>query len=86
MTVSKGLDRWYISVQTEREVEPPKYPATKDIGIDMGSKTFAAVSDGMMIQPIQSFKTYSQELAGIQRQLSKKKGKRQLEENKNSGI
>jgi hypothetical protein len=39
----------------------------------MGIKTFAVVSDGMMIQPIQSFKTYSQKLARIQRKLSLKK-------------
>jgi putative transposase len=72
LTVSKELDRWYISVQTEREVEPPSHPPTSDIGMDMGIKTFAAVSDGMMIQPIQSFKTYSQKLARIQRKLSHK--------------
>jgi putative transposase len=72
VTVSKELDRWFISVQTEREVVTPKHPATSDIGIDMGIKTFAAVSDGMMIQPIQSFKTYSQKLARIQRKLSHK--------------
>jgi putative transposase len=39
----------------------------------MGFKTFAAVSDGLMIQPIQSFKTYSQKLAIIQRKLDRKK-------------
>jgi putative transposase len=32
VTVSKELDRWYISVQTKREVEPPKHPAKNDIG------------------------------------------------------
>jgi putative transposase len=73
VTVSKELDQWYISVQTEREVESPKHPVASDIGIDMGIKTFAAVSDGMMIPPIQSFKTYSQKLAIIQRKLSRKK-------------
>jgi putative transposase len=87
VTVSHELDRWYVSTQTEREVETPKHPATSDIGIDMGIANFAAVSDGMMIQPIHSFKAYSQKLARIQRKLSlKRKGKRQLEENKNSGI
>jgi putative transposase len=38
----------------------------------MGIKIFAAVSNGMMIQPIQSFKAYSQKLGRIQRKLSRK--------------
>lgn len=73
VTVSRDLDRWYISVQTEREVEAPKHPATSDIGIDMGVTNFVAVSDGTMIPAKQSFKEYSRKLARIQRKLSRKK-------------
>jgi putative transposase len=39
----------------------------------MGIKTFAAVSDGMMIQPAQLLNRYSQKLARNQRKLSFKK-------------
>lgn len=73
VTVSKELDRWYISVQTEREVDTPKHSAASDIGIDMGISNFAVLSNGTMIPPVQALKDYSGKLARIQRKLSRKK-------------
>jgi putative transposase len=48
-TVSECAGRWYVSIQVAQEVAEP-HPATGPaIGVDLGIKTLAAVSDGREI-------------------------------------
>ena len=56
VTVSRSLDKWYISVQVEEDVAEPKHPATSIVGVDLGVSKFATVSDGTVYQPINSFR------------------------------
>lgn len=56
ITISQSCGKWYISIQTEREVEEPVHDSDSEIGIDMGIAHFAAFSDGTFIEPINTFK------------------------------
>ncbi len=71
-TVSQRAGKWYVSIQTEREVEPPVPQATSAIGIDVGIARFATFSDGDFLAPLNSFKHHQQRLARYQRRMSRK--------------
>ena len=71
-TVSLSAGKWYVSLQTEREVDQPVPQATTAIGIDMGITRFATFSDGTFIAPINSFKRHEIRLKRYQRSMSRK--------------
>jgi len=72
VTVSRRGEHWYVSFQTEIDMPEPSHPATAAVGIDMGVVTFAALSDGQLIEPLHAFRKYEDKLAKEQRQLSLK--------------
>ena len=72
ITVSKRGKHWYVSIQTEIETEISYHPSSSMIGIDLGIKRFATLSDGSYIEPLNSFKQLSKKLAFAQKRLSKK--------------
>jgi putative transposase len=71
-TVSLRADKWYVSIQTEREAEPPVPRATGAIGIDVGIARFATFSDGASLAPLNSFRRYQVRLRHAQRALCRK--------------
>ena len=73
VTVSFSGNRWFVSIQTEREVERPMPNSTTAIGIDVGITRFATMSDGSCIAPLNSFKKHQRRLARVQRAMSRKK-------------
>ncbi|AQR64953.1 transposase [Aquaspirillum sp. LM1] len=70
-TVSQSGGKWFVSIQTEREVDQP-LPQGEAVGIDMGIARFATLSDGRHIEPLNSFKKHQQRLARYQRAMSRK--------------
>jgi putative transposase len=72
VTVSERADEWYLSVQTEKEVETPVHPSTSMVGIDLGIVNFAVLSDGTKYQPVNSYRKSMKSLAHAQRDLSRK--------------
>lgn len=70
-TVSQTCGKWFVSIQTEREVDQP-LPNGESVGIDMGIARFATLSDGSYIEPLNSFKKHQQRLARYQRAMSRK--------------
>ena len=72
-TVSLRGGKWYISMQTQRDVEEPVHPSQAIVGIDVGISKFAALSTGDVIVPIHSLRQREEKLARLQRQLAKKK-------------
>ncbi|MEB0141246.1 MULTISPECIES: transposase [unclassified Undibacterium] len=72
VTVSQSNGKWFVSIQTEREVEQPLPTATSAIGIDVGIARFATMSDESFIAPLNSFKKHQQRLARYQRRMSRK--------------
>ena len=71
VTVSQKCGKWYVSVQTEIEMETPT-PTGGEVGIDMGIVRFATLSNGEYFEPLNAFKTYKGKLAKLQRQLKNK--------------
>lgn len=63
---------WFISFQTEREIETPTHTATSMIGVDVGVARFLTVSDGSFIKPASAFKANQEKLAKAQRALARK--------------
>jgi putative transposase len=51
VTVSQSAGRWFVSIQTEREVAVPA-PIGGAVGIDMGVARFATLSDGSYLEPL----------------------------------
>ena len=71
VTVSQSGGKWFVSIQTRREVEPAQ-PTGGIVGIDMGIARFATLSDGSYLEPLHSFKKHQQRLAKYQRRMAKK--------------
>lgn len=71
-TISQHAGKWYVSLQTEREVEQPVAQASSAIGIDVGIARFATFSDGDFLAPLNSFKRHQVRLARYQRRMSRK--------------
>jgi len=71
VTVSQSCGKWFVSIQTEREVEQP-IPKGGAVGIDMGIARFATLSDGTFHAPLNSFKRHETALRRAQRAMSRK--------------
>ena len=72
ITVSSNGGKWFVSIQTEREIAEPGHPSTSIIGIDVGITRFATLSDGRFIEPLNTFRKDEQRLARYQRAMSRK--------------
>jgi putative transposase len=72
ITVSRSGGKWFVSIQTEREVEAPIPASTSSIGIDVGIARFATMSDGSFVAPLNRFKQHQERLARYQRRMSRK--------------
>jgi putative transposase len=73
VTISRSCDKWYVSIQTEREVAELIHPATTAVGVDVGIARLATLSDGTVFATVNSFKSHQQRLAAYQRAASKKR-------------
>lgn len=71
VTVSQSCGKWFVSIQTEREVEQP-VPNGSAVGIDMGVARFATLSDGTFYAPLNSFKRHETRLRKAQQPMSRK--------------
>ncbi len=71
VTVSRSRGKWYVSIQSEREVEQP-IPQGGAVGIDLGVARFATLSDGTFYAPLSSFKRHEDGLRKVQQALSRK--------------
>jgi putative transposase len=73
VTISKSQNKWFVSLQTEREIETPIHPSKISVGVDVGIAKLATLSNGKVFPAVNSFKTQQIKLATLQRRLSKKK-------------
>ena len=71
ITVSQSCGKWFVSIQTEREVEQP-IPNGGAVGIDMGIARFVTLSDGSFYAPLNSFKRHETALRKAQQTMSRK--------------
>ncbi len=71
-TVSKNGKHWFVSVQTEQEVANPVHTSNTEVGIDVGIARFATISNGDVIEPLNSFKKLEHKMASAQRNMARK--------------
>lgn len=72
VTVSRRADHWYVSINVDVEVCPLPCENQAKVGIDLGIKTLATLSNGEQIQGSKPLKNLLRKLKRVQRQLSKK--------------
>ena len=72
VTVSESCGKWFVSIQTQREVADPIPTGTCAVGVDMGVARFATLSDGTFLAPLASFKRHEQRLGRYQRRMARK--------------
>lgn len=72
VTVSRKGKHWFVAIQVELEIEEPRHPSLSPVGIDMGVTHFATLSNGEVLEPLNSFKKLENQLAKEQRNLARK--------------
>ena len=72
-TISRKGAHWFVSIQTEQEIRVAPHPSKSIVGIDVGIKKFAVLSDGTVFEPLSSFKRRARQLAALQKALARKK-------------
>ena len=72
VTVSDSGGKWFISIQTEREVGHLVHPSGSMVGLDVGVTNFATLSDGIVYAPVGSYRKHEKRLVFLQRQMSRK--------------
>jgi putative transposase len=70
--VQQSCGKWFISIQTAREVPEPVTQGSGSLGIDMGIARFATFSDGGGIPALNSFRRHEASLRRLQRSMSRK--------------
>ena len=74
MVISKDGNRWYVSFLTDYNKVMDKISEKRaPIGVDMGVKTFAALSDGILIENPKFYDKAKKKIKMLQRRHSKKK-------------
>lgn len=69
-TVSRTSNRWFISIQVQTEFTPNRENQASQVGVDLGVKHLATLSNGEVVEGPKPLKNLSRRLARLQRQLS----------------
>ena len=73
ITVSREAGNWYMSVLAEEDIPDPVHPHPESaVGIDLGVKLFAALSDGTVLESLRLHERFEAKLAKLQRKLARK--------------
>lgn len=81
-SIIKRLNNYYVVLVVERNIQA--FTKTqKVVGIDLGIKTLATLSDGIKIENPKTLKKYSNKLAKLQRYLARKQNKQSKRRDKN---
>ena len=73
MTISQRAGRWYASLTVEREDKPvAKHPKSGAVGVDLGVKHLATLSDGTVVENPRYLRKSERKLKRAQRALSRK--------------
>ena len=72
-TIVRKAGHWFVSIQIEQEIKVSTPSIQSSIGIDMGIRHFATLSDGRQVGPISAYRQHQVKLAKLQKGLSRKK-------------
>lgn len=70
-SVSERAGRWFVSIQVEEEIHPPT-KTKNEVGVDLGIKTLATVSDGELFDNPKVLRSRLERLQRLSRRLSRK--------------
>lgn len=73
VTISRKANRWFVSVHMETNQLPKACESQAAVGVDLGIKTYATLSNGEMIANVQPLKKQQEKLRRLQRRLSRRK-------------
>jgi putative transposase len=71
-TVSEQAGHWYVSIQVEQEHEVPGNTGPA-VGVDLGIKTLATLSDGSHVPNVKPLKRHLRKLRRLQRTVSRRR-------------
>lgn len=71
-TIKRQADRWFVSLAVVETIEEPKPVEGSVVGVDLGVKTFATLSDGTKIESSRPLKTAQAKLKRAQRAHARK--------------
>ncbi|ENH6782665.1 transposase, partial [Vibrio parahaemolyticus] len=71
-TVTHKAGHWYVSFQTEYERAERPHHSKSMVGVDLGVKRLATLSNGFYVDGLSALKVHSKTLAKLQRKLAKK--------------
>lgn len=85
-TVSRKADKWFIAIQVE--LNEPIKRTTKDesVGVDLGVKALATLSDGITIIGSKANRKYEKQLKRLNQSLSRKIGAKKSEKKSNNFV
>lgn len=72
-TVSEEAGRWFVSIQVEEEIPDPAPTATSAVGVDLGIKQLATLSDGTIFANPRALQQAQKRLRRLERQKSRRK-------------
>lgn len=71
VTISRQADKWFISYKVDAEPQPIDHPKGC-VGVDLGVKTLATLSNGMTFPSVKAYRKDKKKLASLQRNVSRK--------------
>ena len=71
VTISTTGNKWFASVQVDEKIDDPEFNNKRIVGIDVGVKTFAVLSDGMIYDHPMPLKRNLRKLRRVQKSMSR---------------
>ncbi len=71
VTISRRADKWFIAYKVDLELQPVKQPHGC-VGVDLGIKTLATLSHGMVFPAVKAYRRAKKKLASLNRSVSRK--------------
>jgi len=73
VTVRRRANRWFVSITVEEEIKDPKPIISYAVGVDLGIKTLATLSDGTTFSNPRALERRIKKLRELSKSLSRKK-------------
>jgi putative transposase len=72
-TIRRRADRWFVSIDVVEEIPNPLFADEKEVGVDLGVKTLATLSDGTTFANPQALERQLKKIRRFSRSISRKK-------------